>query len=494
MTIRGENANNELKIRRPVPLVAALNALFLACCGGAFGQQTNQASQKQAPPVKPIKHTFAEIQNAFSTAPSAHFRTSPKILNPHAQEALNPAILQDLKAQKLAASFGPSHTMGAAGDAGNSQNPAGGSSTPPGGGGDPAGNPSNPTGGASNPPGTPGGKPGLAGGNPSGGSSGLSRPGNPPPSSIGPSRSRLGMRAAAAPAPVAITPPPSSNSASKLGAKAPAPLQNICPPGPGPGVFNVNGKPTGAIFTQDPDGDDYTIVGCRFGNSKGEVHLEGGFRQGTIPLVVQSWSDTLIKAKVNAALRGESDENNVSLVIVPQGSPSVARIPGFRFYAMREQVTLRSFPQSGVTLGPITATDGQAVQATFSSPYTNYNSTGQFTAGVNRNHQARFDPGSDSWDLSGLAPGFVPVDFQFSYWAVADCGGGVLPAESTIYNDGKWDARWDPQNGNRILIHFAEQHCHRSPSLMQLGDDESNSSYALTITVAGPKGVDPWSK
>jgi hypothetical protein len=68
----------------------------------------------------------------------------------------------------------------------------------------------------------------------------------------------------------------------------------------------------------------------------------------------------------------------------------------------------------------------------------------------------------------------------------------VLPADETIYNDGKWNARWDPQNSRRIIVYFAEQHCHTSPSLMQLGDDESNSSYALTITVIGPRGVSPW--
>jgi hypothetical protein len=214
-------------------------------------------------------------------------------------------------------------------------------------------------------------------------------------------------------------------------------------------------------------------------------------------LVVESWSDTLIKAKMNPALSGEPDQNNVSLVIVPVGSPGLTRLPGFSFYAMRETVTLHNYPQNGVTLASITAADGKPVSASFSSPFSgtiNGQPTGTFTAGVNRSNYVRFSPGTDYWDLSGLAPGFVPIQFQIGYWTWDGCLVGILPAEETIYNDGRWNAFWDPQNSNRIVVNFAELHCHRSQSLMQLDDDFSDSEYALTITVVGPRGVDPWSK
>jgi hypothetical protein len=232
-------------------------------------------------------------------------------------------------------------------------------------------------------------------------------------------------------------------------------------------------------------------VGCRFGQSKGDVHLEGGFKVGTIPLVIESWSDTEIKARMNPALAGEPDQNTVSLVVVPVGSAGLTRVPGFRFYAAREQVTLVSISQKRVTLGAITATDGHLVTAKFSSPDPHPSASNPYVGRVDRNHQARFGPGLDVWDLSGLAPGFEPLSFRLSYWATEGCGGVIFPQDQTVYNDGKWGARWDPQNSRRIVVNFAEQHCHKSPSGMELGDDESNSSYALIISVIGPKGVRP---
>jgi hypothetical protein len=427
----------------------AIPVLLALVFPAAHSQNATPVHSVQRSPAsaKPRVRSDEEVQKFFRNARSAHFAASPKVPNPRAAEARNPAILQALKAQKMAAGSVPAHAMDATGASSNSQNPAGAASAPPA---------------------NTGPTPGLAGNTPNGRSSNLSRPGNTAVPGMPPNHARLAM----------LT--------------APAPLRNICPPGPGPGVFSVNGKPRGAIFTQDPNGNEYTIVGCRFGNSRGEVHLEGGFRAGTVPLVIESWSDTVIKAKMNPALTGEPDQSNVSLVVVPIGSPGLTRVPGFTFYAVREVSTLHSFPQSGVTLRAITATDGQAVPANFSSPYSGNTPAASFTAGVERNHHARFDPGTDIWDLSGLAPGFEPLDFQLSHWATEDCGTKVLPADETIYNDGRWDARWDPRNSKRIVVNFAEQHCHESPSMMQLGDDQSNSTYALTITVIGPKGVSPW--
>ena len=127
----------------------------------------------------------------------------------------------------------------------------------------------------------------------------------------------------------------------------------------------------------------------------------------------------------------------------------------------------------------------------YSSPYTDpipTQSSNVFTAGVDRYDFYRFNPGIDTWDVSNLAPGFVPTQFSLSHWAIDDCSQGfnIIVSDPTIYNDGQWSAQWDPGNPKRILVNVAEQHCH-DPS----GTDLSNSSYALEIQVSGPVGVNP---
>jgi hypothetical protein len=466
------------------------------------------AGQATPGPQRP-KYSVQEIHQALLASPLAHVQMTAKMVNPKVQQALHPAILQDLQLQKNGATLAAAHTMGATGQATTggllSTPPAGGSGPPPGG-VNPAVRPAtsgfagpaatNATAGSSPPPhaggsGTPGAPAGMVPG-----SSGVAAIAHP----------MLRVTASQATATAAAPPPSTSPSSSfKLMTEAPALLQNICPPGPGPVVMNVNGKPHGAIFTPDPTGNDYSIVGCHFGSSIGDAHLEGGFKTGPIPLLIDSWSDTNIRAHVNPALSGEPDASNVSLVIVPVGNPSLARIPGFSFYAMRATVPLQTLPQKAATLASISDSGGTPVTPGFSSPYieltTSSNTFGSgpttsssFSAGIKRSATNRFSPGTDYWDLSGLAPGFAPVQFQFAHWTFDGCVVGPLPHAETIYNDGTWGASWDPQNSNRIIVNFAELHCHDSQSLMQLSDDYSDSDYALTVDVVGPRGVDPWSK
>ncbi len=114
--------------------------------------------------------------------------------------------------------------------------------------------------------------------------------------------------------------------------------------------------------------------------------------------------------------------------------------------------------------------------------------SGTFTAGVDRYDFYRFNPATDIWDLSNLAPGFVATQFSLSHWAVEDCSQGfeLIIDNATLYDDGQWSAQWDPSNPKRIIVNVAEQHCH-DPE----GTDASSSNYALEIQVSGPIGVNP---
>ncbi len=545
MKVGGTEANAGVRVHTTSLCLAALILLS----AGAFAQQANPSDAQKAPRKK---LTVEEVRSHFWNSPNLRHHASPRIQGPHAAEAMTSPVLAQLQSQKAAADVGPGHTMGAAGGSGNSSDPAGGSSTSPGG-CDPAGTPSTPGGsvshkqkgkdedhhpsGGSNPPGTAGppcgnnppagsknhsgGNPtgssnpaGTAGANPTGSTPSAGTPGgnpsasNPPagtpggkptgggttPSAAGPSHPHSVVAASViAPAALQTPPPPaqSGSNTSKLGAKVTSNV--ICPPGPGPAVFNVNGKnPAAIIFTQDPAGNDYAIHGCRFGYNRGTAHLEGGFKSGNVSLKILAWDDYYIRAQVDPNLVGEIDENTVSLVITTHDGNS-SKFPGSKFYAERVKTHLESFPQFAVTLGATNDAEGKPVAAKYSSPYKpNFPNATPLTGGVDRNDVIRFNPGTDIWDLSGLSPQFTPIDFYVDHWALDQCtASGLGEGESTIYNDGHWSGHWE---NNRIVVNFAEQHCHMSGGLMGIGDDESNSSYALIITVLGPKGVDPWAK
>lgn len=266
-------------------------------------------------------------------------------------------------------------------------------------------------------------------------------------------------------------------------------------------IQNINGVTTGVtnpkiVFTQDPKYSDYRISGCNFGQSQGQVYLNGPFRAGQVQMQIQSWTDTEIEVKIAPNLTGEPDQNNVALVIAPSGN-APARLQGCKFYALRQEVTLTRFPQGQVALASFVDDAGEPVRnVKYSSPYNGIGRKDQqsandtFAGGVDRFNETRFNPqGTDVWDFSTLAPGFVPTQFSLSHWngQCASGGSAILVDDDTVYTDGQWGAQWDPGNPKRLIVNLAEWHCHATYS-----GDTSNSSYALEVQVTGPAGVNPW--
>jgi hypothetical protein len=296
----------------------------------------------------------------------------------------------------------------------------------------------------------------------------------------------------------AVPPPPASTTSSRIPISASAThVQNTLACGSKMLMIQgLNGVKTGVtnpdiIFTPDPQFDDYKITGCNFGTSQGQAHLNGPFRAGQVRMQIEYWSDTMIEMKVDPNLTGELDQKNVTLVIAPTNGPQ-AQLQGCKFYALRKDVELTSISQNTVTLAQITDTGGGLVKAKFTSPYTALNLGGEATGasypfGVDRFATNRFGFGQDVWDFSNLAPGFVPVGFSLNHWALDACSSmSLIVADATVYDDGQWSAQWDPANPRHLIVNFAEQHCHATD-----GNDASDSSYAINVTVNGPVGVNP---
>lgn len=252
------------------------------------------------------------------------------------------------------------------------------------------------------------------------------------------------------------------------------------------------------VFTQDPQYNDYKIRGCHFGTTQGQVRLNGPFRSGVVSTQVALWTDSEIEVKIDPNLKGESDLNSVSLVIIPASGPQI-QLQSCKFYAQRQQVQLSRVPQGWVTAAQIVDDQGQQLSPPrYSSPFS-FSGSQQvkspdgtpYIAGLMRFNSTRFNPTSpDIWDFSGLTPGFVPTDFSLGTWSWVACDG---TNENTYYTDGHWSAQWDPGNPKRLLVNLGEEHCHGSGITGGIyGDaDQSDSIYGLTVTVSGPVGMNP---
>lgn len=281
-------------------------------------------------------------------------------------------------------------------------------------------------------------------------------------------------------------------------------------PCPQPNVSTISGFAT-VVFTPIPLFNPYTIKGCGFGNQMGNVYLTGPFYAGKIKLTVQtsaggrgapprpSWSDTAIVVSVDPQVSGELNQENVTLVVEPVGGAPIQKA-GNKFLASAEDVTLLTIPQSAVTFfDAVSASAGgktttktinsgsTATAVSVTSPDLLYYTPSQAPAGLSAEvfrggkTTSFFSAGSDLFDFSGLAPGFVPESFQL--YPGADPTGCD---QGTGGSEGSWNAAWDGQN---IRVIWKEFQCHN----MWTGNlPEVWSNYALSVVAKGPRGIDPW--
>lgn len=301
----------------------------------------------------------------------------------------------------------------------------------------------------------------------------------------------------------------SASGSPSPGSPAQAQANLAVQPCPQPTISTISGYPT-VMFTPILFFNPYTIKGCGFGSQMGNVYLTGAFNAGKIPLRVQtsggsrraparaSWSDTAIIVSVDPKLSGELNQENVTLVVEPVGGAPIQKA-GNKFLAFYEDVTLQTIPQSAVTffdaisasVGGKTTTktvnSGSVAMLSVTSPDLEYYTPSQVPAGESAEvfragkTNAFFSAGSDLFDFSGLSGSFQPESFQL--YAGADPTGCD---QGTGGSQGSWNAKWE---GHNIRVTWKEFQCHN----MWTGNlPEVWSSYALSVVVKGPRGIDPW--
>lgn len=304
-----------------------------------------------------------------------------------------------------------------------------------------------------------------------------------------------------------------------------APLPNqICPM---PQIRAVNGKTTGVVFTQDPQYNDFVIVGCGFGTQVGQVYLSGAISGGRINMVVkpQQWTDTRIEAIVEPGVKGVLD-GWPDLIVAPPSVATPIKFPNSRFYAQRQSVLLTGIPRQFATLANVTVGDSThgfgtmycaGPDTTHLFPCVSYNA-GPPLDGITNGHDHRGDPnqlvsnaidrdggqlafkaGEDIYDLSYMAPGFEIDSFNvFWYaWTQDVCEGWASDAtpkkvgDSIGYEtDGHY--RFYKKTNTKLVVDWGVDHCAWRWLGMFKVNDWYNSGYSLQVYVKGPIGVDPW--
>jgi hypothetical protein len=312
-------------------------------------------------------------------------------------------------------------------------------------------------------------------------------------------------------------------------------LPITCANDPTPRVLHVSGGQAPTVFTPEAKYNQYTIVGCSFGQSQqgNSAYIFGpnGFQAN---LNIDFWSENGITAHLDPSLAGVLDQNNITLVISPTGKQQIQK-QGFTFYAARgmpnpdgsdQEVALPydSMAQPSVTRFEINnfldGFDQLPSNATSVFPSFSFNGTPvvgwifRYLYGhadriaALRSHDCfindvGFDgkdctwpdfqklPRNDTWDFNKMAPGFAISSYSLYYDDIdpSTLCGGLIDLNSDGSLIGQWN--FDLNQQNQIVVTWPMYDCYFS----EFGTRDSFadlSSYGVAVWVLGPRCVNPW--
>jgi hypothetical protein len=259
-------------------------------------------------------------------------------------------------------------------------------------------------------------------------------------------------------------------------------------------TLQVVQQPT-ALFTNTPEFNHYTILGCGFGAQPGLAFLSGPF-QGThraSHLQVEFWSDTAIIATLEP-ISEPDHRGNITLVIQPKDYPRtpVIQAPGFSFYDARIETVLLHYPERWISLGYIQYAGFDEVPTYLIQP-----DAQSFvkSVGVLRTANLPFGSTQDTFDFSGLSPGFYvdryqPYTDDSTFRSECRSDDPSVQARITVDRAGAWSFVWDPKSF-ALRVTTQEEHCSANTQNPQQ-DDISYSSYGIVVWVVGPESSSPW--
>jgi hypothetical protein len=312
-----------------------------------------------------------------------------------------------------------------------------------------------------------------------------------------------------------------------------------CTNDPTPRVLHVSGGQGPSVFTPEAKYNQYTIVGCSFGQSQGTARIFGvnGFSAN---LNIDFWSENGITAHLDPWLAGVLDQNNVTLIVVPVGQPQIQK-QGFRFYAARGmpspdgsdqevQVAYDSMPQPRVQLygAPPVAAGWNQVPSNGTAQFPSFSFQGTSVASwifryayghrddsypvkvpcyvndIASNPDQGcggyfgaigFAPGAtDTWDFSKLVAGFSVSSYELFYEntdASSLCGAWDDGGKNSGLA-GSWNSNLTSQN--QIVVSWPVYWCTdwEAMPFANRTNKQVQSSYGVAVWVLGPRCTDPW--
>lgn len=297
-----------------------------------------------------------------------------------------------------------------------------------------------------------------------------------------------------------VNPPVPGSSNSKLSAM---PINGAgttaltCSTNPNLRIMTVAGSPAPATFTPIAAYDLYTVSGCSFGNpgpgAKAYIYKGGAFRED---FQILEWHDNWIKLNLDTKISGVLDQADVTLVI-QRADGTQASKGGFKFHAVHATAPLQLIPSRWAHL--VTwSQDNKSFSPEYSSPAIIDGKGAGPSAYVSRFVDGKkFDPNAqapdqqyDSYDFSGLAPGWTPKSAQLKTFDIT-CSDKSQPFITTYYERfGSWRAQW---NGNALHVYLADASCSSFDAAMPLVNKQNHtgSYYQLVVVAYGPRCTDP---
>jgi len=290
-----------------------------------------------------------------------------------------------------------------------------------------------------------------------------------------------------------------------IGSALPPHFQNLaitCSNDPSMRVLTVSGGPAPVIFTPDPKYNFYTFTGCSFGNpganSKVYIYYQGTFHED---FQIQEWTDNWIKLSLDPNISGVDDQNNVVLVVQRDDGKQWTK-PGYRFYAARATVQLAPIPQTDFSLNRFRPDN--TVTQNWRPTYTSASSaavtpnlpgvSAEVHWDITTDPDGTIVGGTDIYDISHLHSTFV-LDSAWMEWRDVSCTDPNFNLFAASKNN--WSIDWYGPSG--VQVGWQGQMCKNTPGSCGgafQGDCFSNvpeSNYGVSISVTGPRGIDPWS-